>query len=77
MGTHEQRQRVRRVSSMNLVKLQDTKLIHRTLLHSCILIMKDQKERLRKQSQYNHIKNNKIPKNKPLPKGEMPALRKL
>ena len=69
MGTHEQRQRVRRVSSMNLVKLQDTKLIHRTLLHSCILIMKDQKERLRKQSHLsphqNKTKQNKTPRNKP------------
>ena len=29
---------------MNLVKLQDTKLIHRNLLHSYTLIMKDEKE---------------------------------
>ena len=35
---------------MNLVKLRDAKLIHRNLLRSYILIMKDQKERLRKQS---------------------------
>ena len=35
---------------MNLVKLQDTKLIHRNLLHSYILTMKDPKEKLRKQS---------------------------
>lgn len=34
-------------SSMNLVKLQDTKLIHRNLLHSYTLTMK---EKLRKQS---------------------------
>ena len=32
-------------SPMNLVKLQDTKLIHRNLLHFCILTMKDQKEK--------------------------------
>ena len=31
---------------MNLVKLQDTKLMHRNLLHSYILTMKDQKEKL-------------------------------
>ena len=30
---------------MNLVKLQVTKLIHRNLLHFCILTMKDQKEK--------------------------------
>ena len=29
---------------MNLVKLQDTKLMHRNLLHSYTLTMKDQKE---------------------------------
>ena len=33
-----------------LVKFQDTKLMHRNLLHSYILTMKDQKEKLRKQS---------------------------
>ena len=32
--------------SMNLLKLQDTKLIHRNQLHSYILTMKDQKEKL-------------------------------
>ena len=35
---------------MNSVKLQDTKLIHRNLLHSYTLTMKDQKEKLRKPS---------------------------
>ena len=35
---------------MNLVKLQDTKLIHRNLLHSYTLTTKDQKVQLRKQS---------------------------
>ena len=35
---------------INLVKLQHTKLIHRNLLHSYTLTMKDQKEKLRKQS---------------------------
>ena len=33
-------------SSMNLVKLQYTKLMHRNLLHSYTLTMKDQKEKL-------------------------------
>ena len=37
-------------SSMNSVKLQDTKLIHRNLLHFYTLTTKDQKEKLRKQS---------------------------
>ena len=35
---------------MNLVNLQDTKLIHRNLLHFIILRMKDHKEKLMKQS---------------------------
>ena len=35
---------------MNLVKLQDTKLIHRDLLNLCALTTEDQKEKLRKQS---------------------------
>ena len=34
---------------MNLVKLQDTKLINRNLLHFYTLTTKDQKEKLRKQ----------------------------
>ena len=33
---------------MNLVKLQDTKLMHRSLLHSYTLTTKNQKEKLRK-----------------------------
>ena len=52
---------------MNLIKFQDTKLLHRNRLHSYTLTMKDQKEKLRKQSIYHHIKKNKIPRNK-LPK---------
>ena len=35
---------------MNLTKLQDTKLIHRNLLHSYTLTMKDQEKKLKKQS---------------------------
>ena len=35
---------------MNLVKSQDTKLIHRSLLHSYTLKTKGQKEKLKKQS---------------------------
>ena len=37
-------------SSMNLVKLQATKLKHRNLLYSYSLIVKDHKEKLRTQS---------------------------
>ena len=37
-------------SSVNSVKLQDTKLIYRNLLYSYTLTMKGQKEKLRKQS---------------------------
>ena len=36
-------------SSVNLVKLQDAKLIHRNLLLFYVLTMKDQKLKLRKQ----------------------------
>ena len=35
---------------MNLAKLWDTKSIHRNHLYLCILIMKNQKEKLRNQS---------------------------
>ena len=45
---------------MNLVKSQDAKLIHRNLLHSDTLTMKDQKEKVRKELQLTYIKNNKI-----------------
>ena len=37
-------------SSVNLVKLQNTKLIHRNLLQFYTLTTKDKKEKLRKQS---------------------------
>ena len=37
-------------SPINLIKLQDTNLIYRNLLHFYILIMNYQKEKLRKQS---------------------------
>ena len=41
--------------SMNLVKFQDTKLIHRNLLHFYSLTTNYQKEKLRKQSRsYSH-----------------------
>ena len=36
--------------AMNLVKLQDRKLMHRTLLHSYTIMMKNLKVKLRKQS---------------------------
>ena len=37
-------------SLVNSVKFQDTKLIHRSILHSYTLTTKDEKEKLRKQS---------------------------
>ena len=37
---------------MNLVRLQDTKLMNRNLLHSYTLMMKNLKEKLRK---YSHL----------------------
>ena len=53
---------------MNLVKLQDTKLIHRNLLHSYTQKMKDQKEKLWKQSDllWPKKKKNRILRNKPI-----------
>ena len=49
---------------MNSVKSKDTKFIYRNLLHFYTLTMNYQKEKLRKQSTYNHIKKNKIPGNR-------------
>ena len=46
---------------MNLVKLQDTKLIQRNQLHFYIITMKDQKEKLGKQS---HLSSHQKIKNK-------------
>ena len=48
---------------MNLIKLQDTKLIYRNPLHSYTLTMKNQKGKLRKQFT-TATKTNKIPGNK-------------
>ena len=45
---------------MNIVKLQDIKLIHRNALHSYILTMRKQKEKLRKQFHLPFNENNKI-----------------
>ena len=50
---------------MNLAKFQDTKLIHRYLLHFYILTTKDHKEKLRKHPTYYHIKKNKISRKSP------------
>ena len=47
-------------SLTNLAKFQDTKLIHRNLLHFYTLTTKDQKEQLKKQYPSPHIKMNKI-----------------
>ena len=49
-------------SSMNLVKLQDTKLIYRNLLHFCTLTMIYQERKLGNHTIYNHVKRNKIPR---------------
>ena len=46
-------------------KVAGTKLIHRNLLHFYILTMKDQKEKLRNNFIYHHIKESKITRNKP------------
>ena len=50
MENHKDATRTLLEVTNELLKLQDTKLIHRNLLHSYILIMKDQKEKLRKES---------------------------
>ena len=52
-------------SSTNLAKLQDTKLIHRNLLHFYTLTMRDQKEKFKNDPIYHRLKKNKIPRNKP------------
>ena len=49
-------------SSMNSVKLQDIKVIHRNLMHFYIVTMKDQKEKLKKNLIYHTIKKNIIPR---------------
>ena len=50
---------------MNSVKLQDTKLIHRNLLHFYTLTEKIRKRNSRNNPIYHCIKENKIPRNKP------------
>ena len=52
---------------MNSVMSQDTKLIHRNLLHFYTLTTKDQKEKFKKQSHLPSHKKHKIP-GKNLPK---------
>ena len=47
---------------MNLVNLQDTKLIYRSLLHFCALTMIYQERKLGNNTIYNHVKRNKIPR---------------
>ena len=46
-------------SSANLVKLQETKLIHKNLLHYYILTMNYQKEKLRTPSHIQSYQKNK------------------
>ena len=46
---------------MNLVKVQDTKLMHRNLRHFYTLTTNNQREKLRKQFHLQFIKKNKIP----------------
>ena len=46
-------------------KVAGYKLMHRNLLHSYTLIMKNLKKKLRKNSIYHCNKKNKIPRNKP------------
>ena len=50
---------------MNLLKLQDTKLIHRNLLLLYILTIEDQNRNSENNSNDHCVKKNKILKNKP------------
>ena len=50
---------------MNLIKLQDTTLIHGNLLHFYRLTMKNQKDNLVKHSHLPSHGNNNIPRNEP------------
>ena len=59
-----------RLELINSVKSQDTKSMYRNLLHFHTPIMKQQKQKLRKQSIYNYTKNNRIPRNEPNQRGK-------
>ena len=59
---------------INSARLQDTSLIYRNLLHFCKLIMKCQKEKVKKQSTLKLHPKNIIPRNKPNLGGEEPTL---
>ena len=62
---------------MNLIKLQDKKLMHTNLLNFCTLIMSYQKWKSRKNPIYNRIKKNKMLRNKFNQEGERFVLQKL
>ena len=49
---------------MNSVRLQDTRLIYRNLLHFYILIMNYQKEKAKKKNSHLKLCQKKIPRNK-------------
>ena len=60
---------------MNLVKMQDTKLIHRNLLHFYIIITIYQREKLIKINFIcNYIRKNKIPRKNFSKGGKSPVL---
>ena len=59
---------------MNSTKLQDTKLIYENLSCFYTLMMKYQKETVKKNPVENHIKKNKIPRNKLKQESERPIL---
>ena len=62
---------------MNLIKLHDIRSIYRDLLLFYTSIINYQKGNTRKNPIYNHIKKNKIPRNKFNQGDERPILRKL
>ena len=64
-------------SSMNSVKLQDTKLIHSNLLHMYEITTKDKKEKVRIQSHLSSHQKDKISRNKPAKGGKRSVLQKL
>ena len=49
---------------MNIVNLQDIKLIHRNPLHSYRLMIRKQKEKLRNNPIHHYLEKNKILRNK-------------
>ena len=59
---------------MNSVNPKDTKSTYRNLMNFYIPIMKQQKDKFKKNPIYSYTKNNKTPRNKPNQRAERPVL---